>query len=372
MTPTTAAPAAPARHPPTAADLGFVAERRVGRLATADEAGNPSVVPVCYALLEIDGEPTVVSALDDKPKRVAPRDLARVRRILHRPEVALVVDDYGEDWSRLAWVRLRGRARLIEPGGPEHAAGVAALRGKYPQYAAMAIGERPLIAIAGLEARSWRGGGDGSARAPTPRAGDDALAALVRGRRSVRAFRPEPVPRALVEQAIAAAGWAPSPHGRQPWRFAVVETAARRFALAEAMAATWREQLALDQQPAEVVQIRLDKSRGRLQDAPVLIVPCLSLKELDPYPDPERQAAETTMAVQSLGAAVQNLLLTLHAAGLDAGWMCAPLFCPEVVRDALGLAPALIPHALIPVGYAAKEPVRRGRRPWPELIVSWQ
>jgi nitroreductase len=78
------------------------------------------------------------------------------------------------------------------------------------------------------------------------------------------------------------------------------------------------------------------------------------------------------MAIQSLGAAVQNLLLSLYAAGLDAGWMCAPLFCPEIVRDALGLDVALIPHALIAVGYAAKEPVRRERLPLEQLIVSWE
>jgi len=78
------------------------------------------------------------------------------------------------------------------------------------------------------------------------------------------------------------------------------------------------------------------------------------------------------MAVQSFGAAVQNLLLSLYSAGVDAGWMCAPLFVPEVVRDALGLAPELTPHALIAVGYAAADPVRRPRLPLDELIVDWR
>ena len=230
-----------------------------------------------------------------------------------------------------------------------------------------------MIAVAGLTATSWRGDRAGDADAPfLPRPGGDALAALVRGRRSVRAFQERPVPRAVVEQAIAAAGWAPSPHGRQPWRFAVVAAPARRAALAEAMAATWRAQLELDGQDAAVVQARLDKSRERLRTAPVLIVPCLYMAGLDPYPDPDRQAAEATMAIQSLGAAVQNLLLTVHAAGLDAGWMCAPLFCPDVVREALALDRALVPHALIAVGYTAKDPARRDRLPLDDLIVSWQ
>lgn len=188
----------------------------------------------------------------------------------------------------------------------------------------------------------------------------------------MRAFERRPVPRAIVEAAIEAAGWAPSPHGRQPWRFAVVESAERRHALAEAMAASWRTQLELDGQDEATVGIRLAKSRQRLDDAPVLIVACLYLADLDVYPDPDRQAAEATMAIQSLGAAVQNLLLAIYAAGLDAGWMCAPLFCPEIVRDTLALDAHLIPHALIPMGWAAKDPVRRPRLPLDDLIVAWR
>jgi F420 biosynthesis protein FbiB-like protein len=104
----------------------------------------------------------------------------------------------------------------------------------------------------------------------------------------------------------------------------------------------------------------------------VLIVVCLDLEGLDTYPDADRQAAEETMAVQSLGAAVQNMLLSLYGAGVDGGWMCAPLFCPDVVRGALGLDAALIPQAMIAVGYAASDPVRRPRLPLDDLIVDWQ
>ncbi len=68
-----------------------------------------------------------------------------------------------------------------------------------------------------------------------------------------------------------------------------------------------------------------------MKTAPVCVVVCLYLEDLDVYPDVERQAAETTMAVQSLGAAAQNLLLAAYALGLDAGWLCAPLFCPDTV-----------------------------------------
>jgi coenzyme F420-0:L-glutamate ligase/coenzyme F420-1:gamma-L-glutamate ligase len=353
---------------PTVEELAFLRERRVGRLATADAAGSPAVVPICFAVVDDERGPAIVSALDEKPKRVPVARLRRVRHILENPEVALVADDYVEDWRHLAFVQVRGRARLVEPGEPGFATAIATLRGKYPQYQRMAIAERPMIRIEALTAASWQG--SGSAATDLPRPTD--LAGIVQGRRSVRAFAMRPVDPELIRQAIAMAGWAPSPHGRQPWRFGVVERQDRKVALADAMAGTWQSQLELDGQEAAIVQIRLAKSRERMLTAPFLIVPCLYLADLDVYPDADRQAAETTMAIQSIGAAIQNLLLALYAAGLDGGWMCAPLFCQDVVRDTLGLDARLIPHALIPVGYAAKDPVRRDRLPLDRLIASWE
>ncbi|NNJ12462.1 nitroreductase family protein [Chloroflexales bacterium ZM16-3] len=195
---------------------------------------------------------------------------------------------------------------------------------------------------------------------------------IIRGRRSVRAFRPEPPSRTQLEQIIEAAGWAPSPHGRQPWRFAVITRDALKARLADAMGAEWRAQLALDGQDAATIALRHRKSQERITGAPAIIVPCLYLEDLDVYPDEGRQAAETTMAIQSLGCAIQNMLLAAFAQGLDTGWMCAPLFCPDTVRAALDLAPTMHPHALIPVGLAAKDPVRRPRRPLDELVVRWE
>lgn len=140
-------------------ELDFLREARVGRLATVDAWNRPAVVPFCFAVLG-DDEPIVVSALDEKPKRVADKELARVRNIEANPEVCFVVDRYGEDWSQLAFVQVRGRARLAAAGAEGHAAAVAALREKYPQYATMAIGRRILIVIERLRATSWRGDGE--------------------------------------------------------------------------------------------------------------------------------------------------------------------------------------------------------------------
>lgn len=120
----------------------------------------------------------------------------------------------------------------------------------------------------------------------------------------------------------------------------------------------------------EIVEKRLEDSRRRLLDAPVLVLICLYLKDLDVYLDAERQRSETMMAVHSLGAAAQNALLAAYDLGLDAGWMCAPLFCPEKVVEALGLDPKLVPHALLTLGYAEGDPPkRRPRRPLDELVV---
>ena len=355
---------------PRAEQLTFLRTGRVAHLATVSGENTPHLVPVCYEAVGADGAlTTLYIALDEKRKRVAPGELRRVRNIAGNPAVSLLVDRYDDgDWDRLAFLRVDGRAMILEPHDPEHGVAVAALRAKYPQYRAMALGERPVIRITPTAVRSWGALADESEGA-VPRA--IPFATLVRARRSVRRFRPDPVPRAIVEELIAAAGWAPSPHGRQPWRFAIITRPAAREALADAMGATWTAQLALDGQDRATVAARLAGSRQRLLTTPTLIIPCLYTVDLDRYPDADRQVAEETMAVQSLGAAIQNLLLAAAARGLDTGWMCAPLFCPEIVRDALDLAPGLVPHALIQLGWAAQDPRRRERLPPEALIVKY-
>ena len=186
----------------------------------------------------------------------------------------------------------------------------------------------------------------------------------------MRQYLEQPVPDELVRDVLEAARWAPSPHGRMPWRFAVLTEHTIKMRLADAMAGAWSHNLEMDGQSPEIVATRLVKSRQRLA-APALILACLFLEDLDRYPDAGRQASETTMAIQSLGAAVQNLLLKAYQLGLDAGWMCAPLFCPDVVVEALDLDRRLIPHALITLGYAAADPKRREKLPLDSLIVRW-
>lgn len=126
---------------------------RVAHLATADRAGRPHVVPVCFVWL--DG--VVYTPIDRKPKRSEdPKALRRVRDILENPRVALVVDRWSEDWHDLAHVRVSGTASLLEHG-PEWERAAAALVAKYPQYRALPLAGRPILRIAAERIGSWSG-----------------------------------------------------------------------------------------------------------------------------------------------------------------------------------------------------------------------
>jgi F420 biosynthesis protein FbiB-like protein len=194
---------------------------------------------------------------------------------------------------------------------------------------------------------------------------------VIVGRSSIRAFRSDPIDAGAVRAAIELAGWAPSPHGTQPWRFVVVESEPGRATLASTMARTWERQLEQDGDAAEEIRRRTKRSQDRLTTAPMVVVLCLDMSRAQTYPDGERNEAEYLMAVQSLGAAAQNFLLGIHAEGLDAGWMCAPLFVPEVVRKAMGLEEHLVPHAMFPIGHMASPSKRRPRIGVDELIAKW-
>ena len=128
-------------------------------LGTISPSGRPRLVPVAYAIVGAGSDLIVYSALDEKPKTVTdPRSLARVRDLRARPQVSLLVDKWDEDWNRLAWVRLDGEATLLEPDpstATEHATAVAALRERYPQYAAQRLEERPIVRIRIERVSGW-------------------------------------------------------------------------------------------------------------------------------------------------------------------------------------------------------------------------
>jgi PPOX class probable F420-dependent enzyme len=155
--------AAPAPRSPSSLagpDLELVVEARRAVLVTIDPAGFPRPPPCCYvAAWNADGSFVLRSPIDEKPKRTAdPQRLARVADIGRRPEVAVLVDRWDEDWTRLAWIRLRGIAVLLGAGDPatldERTTAIAALRAKYAQYATQGLETRALIRIV---IESWSG-----------------------------------------------------------------------------------------------------------------------------------------------------------------------------------------------------------------------
>jgi coenzyme F420-0:L-glutamate ligase / coenzyme F420-1:gamma-L-glutamate ligase len=224
----------------------------------------------------------------------------------------------------------------------------------------------PVAIVRGLAGLVTDAAGPGAAALIRP-ADDDMFrlgtSDVLTARRTVRDFTAAPVSPAAVRRAIAAAVTAPAPHHSQPWRFAVLESAAARSRLLDAMLAAWKADLAADGFTPEQIARRV--ARGEpLRKAPLLIVPCLVADAAHAYPDARRAAAERTMFVVAMGAAVQNLLVALAIEGLGSCWVSSTLFCPEVTVQALGLPAGWEPMGAVGVGHpAAPAPDRPPRDP---------
>ncbi len=180
--------------------------------------------------------------------------------------------------------------------------------------------------------------------------GPEALEAFLRDRHSVRRFRPDPVPEAVIRRVLRAATRAPSAHNRQPWRFAVVGRGKARDRMILAMARAFQSDLRADGLPAAEIEARVRSAQERVAQAPAVIVLCLTMADMRVYPDARRQAHERTMAIQSVALAGGHILLAAHAEGLGACWMGAPLFAPQAATEALGLPPDWEPQGLIIMG----------------------
>lgn len=196
-----------------------------------------------------------------------------------------------------------------------------------------------------------------------------AFGALLHARRMTRWFKPEALPPGALEQILEAATRAPSPHNRQPWRFAIVSGPARAR-LASAMGDRLVSDLLADGVAMQTARNDAARSYERITSAPIAVLACMTTVDLDRYPDPGREAAEHWMAGQAVAAAVNNMLLQASEIGLGACWMCAPLFCPDAVRMALDLPDDWEPQALIPLGYPAAPGRDRPRRPVAELSLT--
>lgn len=189
------------------------------------------------------------------------------------------------------------------------------------------------------------------------------MATLIRSRRAIRRYTAQPVPLPLLQSLLETAVWSPSAHNRQPWRFAVLTQAADKAALATAMGERLRQDRLQDGDDPALVARDVARSYGRITQAPVAIVVCLSMSDMDSYPDARRAAAERTMTVQSVAMAAQSLWLAAHAAGLGACWLCAPLFVPRLVQQTLALPLDWEPQGLMTLGWPAESKMKE-RQPW--------
>lgn len=161
------------------------------------------------------------------------------------------------------------------------------------------------------------------------------FAKVLRERQTIRRFTGDPVALPIIQRIVAAAGRAPSAHNRQPWRFRV---------------------------------LRDTRSHTPITSAPVVMVVCLTLEDMDAYQDRARADAERTMAVQSTAMAGAHVLLAAEAEGLGACWMCAPLFCPHEVRTAIALPAHWMPQGLVPLGYPGEPGKCRSRKPVSDIL----
>ena len=172
----------------------------------------------------------------------------------------------------------------------------------------------------------------------------------------------------VIETILATATFAPSAHNRQPWRFAVITAQSVKENLANAMASDFERDLARDGIPSEKIQAQITRSKDRITSAPVAILLCLDMSEMDSYPDSKRSEAERIMAVQSAAAAGLQLLLAAHAEGLGGVWACWPLFAQETIRNTLDISETWEPQAMFFIGYPQEIPNAREKKNLNDIV----
>ncbi|GAA2254011.1 MULTISPECIES: coenzyme F420-0:L-glutamate ligase [Kitasatospora] len=325
--------------------------------------------------------PGTVLLLPEDPDASARRLRAGLQRLTGRKLAVLITDTFGRPWRNGLTDVAIGAAGLpvledhrgrTDSHGNELAMTVVATADELAAAADLVKGKAtgtPVAVIRGLGHLVTTEDGDGT-RPLIRSAADDmfrlgtseAVREAVTLRRTIRSFTPEPVDPGAVRRAVAAAVTAPAPHHTTPWRFVLLETPEARTRLLDAMLAAWRRDLReLDGWDEERIARRT--ARGDvLRDAPYLVVPCLVMDGSHAYPDERRSAAEREMFTVAVGAAVQNLLVTLAGEGYGSAWVSSTMFCRDTVRTALGLPGEWDPMGAVAVGRPAQAPRPRPAR----------
>ncbi|WP_405004754.1 coenzyme F420-0:L-glutamate ligase [Kitasatospora purpeofusca] len=325
--------------------------------------------------------PGTVLLLPEDPDASARALRARLRQLTGRRLAVVVTDTFGRPWRNgLTDVAIgaAGLAVLDDHRGRSDSHGnelfqtVTATADELAGAADLVKGKStgtPVAVVRGLGHLVTAEDGEGVRPLLRPAADDmfrlgtsEAIRQAVTQRRTIRAFTAEPVDPGAVRRAVAAAATAPAPHHTTPWRFVLLETPEVRTRLLDAMLAAWRRDLAgLDGWDEEKIARRT--ARGDvLRAAPYLVVPCLVMDGSHDYPDERRAAAEREMFTVAVGAAVQNLLVTLAGEGYGSAWVSSTMFCRDTVREVLDLPEHWDPMGAVAVGRPAEPPRTRPDR----------
>lgn len=191
---------------------------------------------------------------------------------------------------------------------------------------------------------------------------------FLRTRRSIRRFKPDVVPDSVLRDILLTSTYAPSAHHRQPWRFVVVTDSSVKKHLADSMAFAFEKDLQQDNLPQAEIDKLITRSKSRINNAPVVIMLCLDMTDMNKYEDKKRNRAEFLTAVQSVANAGMQLLLAAHAEGLGGVWVCSPIFAQEAVQHALEIPKTWEPQAMFLIGYPSVVPDLRERKKIQEIV----
>jgi len=191
------------------------------------------------------------------------------------------------------------------------------------------------------------------------------LQTFLRTRRSIRRFKPDPVPDSVIESILHTATFAPSAHNLQPWRFAVVTTSSAKTRLAETLTTKMQVDMQAESADKSDIEKRVTTSLRRINEAPVVIILCRDKTDIH-VDTPE----ETVMGIQSTALAGLQLLLAAHAEGLGSNWICWPLYAQEATRIALELPETWEPQAMYFFGYSDEAPKIKGMKDMQNVVIT--
>jgi F420 biosynthesis protein FbiB-like protein len=192
---------------------------------------------------------------------------------------------------------------------------------------------------------------------------------FLRTRRSIRRFKADPIPDSVIKEILLTSTFAPSAHHRQPWRFVVLTDSSAKKHLADSMAIAFQKDLQNDHLPQEEIDKLINRSKSRINGAPVVIMLCLDMTDMNKYDDKKRKRAEFLTATQSVANAGMQLLLATHAEGLGGVWVCSPIFAQETVQKALDISKDWEPQAMFLIGYPLDIPKVRERKNLEEITI---